>query len=214
MTRRRALSIAFEALVKTYGATAALRGVSGRVPAGSLTLVEGANGSGKSTLLRILGTVVKPTSGSVSYEGFGTDRFAVRAHLGWVSHDPLAYGDLTGRQNVEFAAAGHGLDVVEAWDRCRERFQLGRFSERPLRTNSRGQKQRVALARALVHEPSLVLLDEPTTGLDTSGIDRLMGVVEDECQGGAALVVVTHEASTFASLAEQRISLHRGRRTD
>lgn len=206
--------VVFERLVKTYGATAALRGVSGVVPRGALTMIEGANGSGKTTLLRILGTISRPSAGTLRFEPLGDDPAAVRRHVGWLSHEPLAYGDLSGRQNVELAAAAHGMKPKAVWEEIRERFELGRFAERPLRTNSRGQRQRIALARALVHRPSLVLLDEPTTGLDRAGVTRLVELVRAEMEAGAAVVVVTHEPELFAELATSRIALERGRRVD
>jgi heme exporter protein A len=92
-----------------------------------------------------------------------------------------------------------------------ERFQLGAFALRPLRTCSRGQKQRIALARALVHGPTLVLLDEPTAGLDKSGVERLLGVVREEIDRGAAVVLVSHEPEIFRPLAGARVLLERGR---
>ncbi|AUX26976.1 heme exporter protein A [Sorangium cellulosum] len=198
-------------VVKTYGTTAALRGVNATIEAGRLTLIEGANGSGKSTLLGILGTVVRPTSGTVVYEPLGEDAGQVRGAIGWLSHESLAYPDLTGRQNIELAASFHGLEATEAWRQAEERFELGSFALRPLRTCSRGQRQRIALARALVHEPSLVLLDEPTTGLDRSGVARLLTVVDAEVGRGAAVVVVSHEPEVFRSRAAARLTLERGR---
>lgn len=198
-------------LVKTYGSTVALRGVDAVLESNRVTLIEGANGSGKSTLLGILGTVIRATSGKVDYEPFGQDRMRVRSAIGWLSHETLAYPDLTGRQNVELVARLHGLSPVEAWSRAEERFQLGAFALRPLRTCSRGQRQRVALARALVHGPSLVLLDEPTAGLDRAGVGRLVTVIEDELRRGAGIAVVSHEPDVFRSLATARILLERGR---
>ena len=198
-------------LTKTYGSTVALRGVSAVLEANRVTLIEGANGSGKSTLLGILGTVIRATSGKVDYEPFGHDRMRVRSAIGWLSHETLAYPDLTGRQNVELVARLHGLEPVEAWARAEERFELGAFALRPMRTCSRGQRQRVALARALIHEPSLVLLDEPTAGLDRAGVGRLIKVIEEEVARGAGIAVVSHEPDVFRPLASARILLERGR---
>jgi ABC-type multidrug transport system ATPase subunit len=212
MSRRPRLTrVLGRGLVKSYGPTVALRGVNVTLLPGRLSLIEGANGSGKSTLLGILGTVIKPTSGKVTYEPIGDDPFEVRAEIGWLSHDTLSYAELSGRQNVELAARLVGLDVAEAWSRSAERFELGTFAERPVRTYSRGQRQRLALARALVHEPSLLLLDEPTTGLDKSGVARLLAVVDEEVARGAAVVLVSHEPDLFRERAATRILLDRGR---
>lgn len=201
-------------LIKAYGPTVALRGVSLTIELGKLLVIEGANGSGKSTLLGILGTVIKPTAGRVFYEPLGDDLLAVRAEIGWVSHETMAYPDLSGRKNVELAARLVGLDAAEAWTRAAARFELGPFAERPVRTYSRGQRQRIALARALTHEPSLVLLDEPTTGLDKSGVARLLAVVDEEVARGAAVVVVSHEPELFRERAGARLVLDRGRVVD
>ncbi len=198
-------------LVKTFGATAALRGVSFELLPGELTLIEGANGSGKTTLLRILGTMLRPTSGTVEYAPIGSDPDEVRRRIGWLSHEPLCYGDLTGRANIALAAELLGLDAGEAWGRVEARFELGRFAERPLRTTSRGQRQRIALARALVHEPSLILLDEPTTGLDRAGVARLLAILVEELARGAIVALVSHEPRTFEAMKPRRVELERGR---
>lgn len=198
-------------LVKTYGFTVALRGVDVTIDKARLTLIEGANGSGKSTLLGILGTVIRPTSGSVVYEPLGDDLNDVRYEIGWLSHESLTYPDLSGRKNIELAAKLVGIPLEDVWNRVAERFELGAFALRPVRTYSRGQKQRVALARALVHRPSLVLLDEPTTGLDKAGVKRLLAVVDDEVARGAAVVVVSHEPELFRERAEARWVLERGK---
>lgn len=198
-------------IVKTYGPTVALRGVDVTLTPGAVTLIEGANGSGKTTLLGVIGTVVRPTSGTVRFEPFGDDRHAARRTIGWLSHDTLAYGDLTGRQNIELAAKLQGLDAAGAWALVEERFELGAFARRALRTNSRGQRQRVALARALVHAPSLVLLDEPTAGLDKAGVARLQQVVAEEIERGAIVAVVSHEPEIFGGADVRRIVLDRGK---
>jgi ABC-type multidrug transport system ATPase subunit len=204
------------ALGKRYGATSALRAVDVDLEPGHLTRIEGANGSGKSTLLGTLGWSVAPTSGTVEYIASGRtlEPSEARCTLGWVSHETLAYGDLSGRANVELAARLHGLEIGSAWSSAADRFELGTFAERPLRTNSRGQRQRIALARALVHRPSVVLLDEPTTGLDASGVERLLAVVEEELVAGAIVAVVTHEPEVFVRLGGSVITLERGRRVD
>ncbi|MSP23890.1 MAG: ABC transporter ATP-binding protein [Myxococcales bacterium] len=201
-------------IVKTFGATAALRGVDVVLLPGRLNRIEGANGSGKTTLLRVLGTLLAPSSGTVEYAPLGTDSRRARPHLGWVSHEPFCYADLSGRRNVELAAQFHGMDVRAAWGEVSERFQLGRAAERPLGTNSRGQRQRVALARALVHRPAVVLLDEPTTGLDRQGVAQLVRVVEQELARGAIVALVSHDPEPFGACPQARFVLERGRVVD
>jgi heme exporter protein A len=175
-----------------------------------VSVVLGANGSGKSTLLAIVATLARVTSGKVSHGALGKSREAVRRVLGWVGHDALCYADLTGRENIELSARLHSVPVAEAFEAARERFELASFVERPFRTYSRGQRQRVALARALIHTPKLVLLDEPTTGLDRSSVDRLGGVVKEEAKRGAIVVVVTHDESFADAVGDDRVVLERG----
>lgn len=211
LSRTTITRVVTKGLVKTYGFTVALRGVDVTIEKARLTLIEGANGSGKSTLLGILGTVVRPTSGSVTYEPLGEDLDDVRHEVGWLSHESLTYLDLSGRKNIELAAKLVGMSLDDVWERIADRFELGAFALRPVRTYSRGQKQRVALARALVHAPSLVLLDEPTTGLDKAGVKRLLAVVDDEVSRGAAVVVVSHEPELFRERSGARWVLERGK---
>jgi heme exporter protein A len=201
-------------VTKTFGPVRALVGVSAQFDAGRVTMVLGPNGSGKSTLLSILGTLARPTSGRVSHGTLGKTREQVRTILGWVGHDSLCYGDLTGRENIELAARLHGLSAHGAFEAARTRFDLGAFAERPFRTYSRGQRQRVALARALVHQPQLLLLDEPTTGLDAESVERLRAVVRAEAERGAVVVVITHDEGFAREAGDVRVVLDRGRIKD
>ncbi len=196
---------------KAYGPVRALVGVSCRFAGGSVTTVRGPNGSGKSTLLSIVGTLSRATSGTVDYGELGRGRAQVRRTLGWVGHESLCYPDLTGRQNIELAARLHGCDVSNAYAAARERFELGPFAERRVRTYSRGQRQRVAVARALVHRPQLVLIDEPTAGLDAAATTRLERVVREEAKAGAVVVVVTHDAAFAEAVEGIALWLDRGR---
>jgi ABC-type multidrug transport system ATPase subunit len=205
------VSVQLRSVTKTYGPVRALVGVSTRFEPGRVSVVTGPNGSGKSTLLAVVGTLARVTAGEVDHGGLGRTRAAVRATLGWVGHDSLCYPELTGRENVELAARLYGRDPKEAYARVAARFDLGTYAERPVRTYSRGQRQRVALARALVHQPKLLLLDEPTTGLDASSMERLCDVVREEAKGGAVVVVVTHDAPFGAAIADARVVLERGR---
>ncbi len=206
-----ALRVDLAGVTKTYPpAVRALRGVSARFSAGKVSVVTGANGSGKSTLLAIVGTLAAATSGKVSHGSLGKTREAVRRALGWVGHDALCYADLTGRENIELAARLHGIPVDAAFEAARQRFLLAAFAERPFRTYSRGQRQRVALARALVHEPMLLLLDEPTTGLDKDGVAVLEKVVRAEADRGAVVIVVTHDDAFAKAVADERLLLERG----
>jgi heme ABC exporter ATP-binding subunit CcmA len=207
-----AVVVELKDVTKTYGPIRALVGVSCQFREASVAVVRGPNGSGKSTLLSIVGTLSRPTSGVVDHGELGRRRADVRRTLGWLGHESLCYPDLTGRENIELAARFHGLDPRRAYARALGRFDLAGFAERAVRTYSRGQRQRVALARALVHEPRLLLLDEPTTGLDDAAAARLTDVVREEAARGAAVVVVTHDMAFGEAVASEVVALDRGRR--
>lgn len=203
--------VSVRAVTRRFGGTVALRGVSVEAPPGEVLSLEGPNGSGKTTLLRIMATLLPPDAGEVLYAPGGRDRLALRAEIGWLSHESLAYPDLSGRQNVQLAASFHGVEPEYAWASAAARFDLALFGDRPVRTYSRGQRQRLALARALVHDPSLLLLDEPTTGLDAEGLGRLLAVVEEEVRAGAIVVMVTHDSAVAERVATRRVRLERGK---
>ena len=198
-------------VTRTFGATAALRGVNLELAAGTLTFLEGPNGAGKSTLLAVIGTVLKPTAGEVSYEPVGSDPMLIRRHLGWVAHDSHCYPELTARENVELAARAHGVEVSGAWARVAPRVAAEALSDRRVGTLSRGQRQRVSLARALVHDPSVLLLDEPWTGLDASSSALLERIVVEQRDAGALVVVVSHEPNLADRLGARRVRLENGR---
>ncbi|MDP9152071.1 MAG: ABC transporter ATP-binding protein [Myxococcota bacterium] len=196
---------------KTYGPIRAVLGVSCRFAEGEIAVIRGPNGSGKSTLLAVIGTLTRPSSGLVDYGELGRRRPALRGTLGWVGHESLCYPDLTGRQNVELAARLQGCDPADAYALAAERFDLRPFADRAVRTYSRGQRQRVALARALVHEPRLLLLDEPTTGLDGATTARLADVLGEEAARGAVVVVVTHDMAFAHAVGVRELCMNRGR---
>jgi heme exporter protein A len=198
-------------VTRLFGSTCALRSVSARFEAGSVTFLTGDNGAGKSTLLSVIGTVLKPTSGSVDYQPLGRDPEAARRHIGWLAHESRCYRDLTGRQNLELAARFYGMSVAEACDRVAELVGLGRYAHRSLSTLSRGQRQRIALARALIHEPSVLLLDEPWSGLDRASSERLEHVLDAERGRGTLIVVVFHDAGVVQRFGGRELRLEHGR---
>ena len=199
-------------LVKLYGRTRAPAGSVRLTPASAVTAVEGPNGSGKSTLLHCLALLAKPTSGQIAYGKLDGRKHArqVRRYLGVLTHASMLYPDLTGRENLRFYAELCAAPPPRVDELC-ARFELGRFVDRAVRTYSRGQLQRVALARALVGEPSLLLLDEPSTGLDAKGVRQLVEVVRAERERGVVVVLVTHDQELSAQVADRRVRLRRGK---
>ncbi|HJL18953.1 MAG TPA: heme ABC exporter ATP-binding protein CcmA [Sandaracinaceae bacterium LLY-WYZ-13_1] len=199
-------------LVKVYGATRALVGVDAAFDAGTVTVIEGPNGSGKTTLLDILGQLVRPTRGTVRYGDHEGKSRALRAQIGILAHAAMIYPDLSARENLHLFARLHRLDDPDARiGALVDRFEIGRWGERPARTYSRGQLQRLALARALMHAPRLLLLDEPSTGLDVRAVERLERAVEAERERGAIVVLITHDSALADRLAERRVRLRRGK---
>lgn len=198
-------------VTRMFGATAALRGVDATFEAGTITLLEGPNGAGKSTLLAVIGTVLRPSSGEVVYAPLGTDQERVRAHLGWVSHDSHCYRELSVRENLSFAARVHGLDPASTWEQVHARVDIAHLAERRLGTLSRGQRQRVALARSLLHSPSVLLLDEPWTGLDRRSAEQLESVLFAERTRGTLIVVVSHGEGIAERLGARQVRIESGR---
>jgi heme exporter protein A len=202
-------------LTKVFGPTRALSGVDATFTAGTVTSVEGPNGSGKSTLLSLLALITKPTRGTIRFgDRDATKQPGLRRHIGVLAHAAMVYPDLNAYENLSLFAKLHDLPVDRTLDRERERFGLGAWAGRPARTYSRGQLQRVALARALLHEPTLLLLDEPSTGLDASSLERLIEAVKIERQRGAIVVLVTHDQGFSEQIADRRVKLAQGRVAD
>jgi len=199
-------------LVKVFGATRALSGVELRLRAGCVTAIGGPNGSGKSTLLSILSLVTRPTRGELRFGGRDAvkERSSLRGTLGVVAHSAMLYPDLSGEENLALFAELYGAPASAVAD-ARERFELKHFWQRPTRTYSRGQLQRVSLARALIHAPRLLLLDEPSNGLDQRSTERLVEAVRAERERGAIIALVTHDAALADTLADERVQLIRGR---
>ena len=205
------MAVELHGVTKRFGAVRALAGVDARFEGGRVAVEAGPNGSGKSTLLSIIGTLARPTQGTVSHGSLGPNVLDVRARLGWVGHDTLCYADLTGRENIALAARLHGLEPSAAILAASARFDLASFVDRPVRTYSRGQRQRVALARALVQAPDLLLLDEPSAGLDLASTEKLASVVTEEAERGAVVVVITHDSAFSGRVGHDHWNLARGR---
>ncbi len=201
-------------VTKVYGATRALAGVTVTFRAAQVATVEGGNGAGKSTLLSVLATLARPTSGTVTYGDLELpdDRVAIRTSVGLVGHEAMVYPDLTARESLRFMAVLHDLaDPHGRADSALAAAALDDIADRPARTLSRGQLQRLALARAQLHDPSLLLFDEPTTGLDAASTTRVERSIAEARSRGRIVVVVTHDLAFAARVADVRITLERGR---
>lgn len=206
--------LACRGLTKSFGATRALRGVDLELGAGAFALVGG-NGAGKSTLLRVLGTLMRPDTGELSIDGLDArkDALKARARLGYVGHESMLDPVLTLRENLWFFGRLYG--VAETAARAEDliaRFAASAFADTPVSDLSRGQEQAAALCRALMHQPAVLLLDEPSTGLDAAAQQRLAELIRLEADRGACVLFSTHDA-TLAPVAQRTLSMVDGRLT-
>jgi heme exporter protein A len=200
-------------LTKSYGPTLALAGVDLTFRAGTATVIQGSNGSGKSTLLWLLAMLAYPTRGEIRYGGYGVSRAdGLRGRIGFVAHQLQLYPGLSGHENLLLAAKLQDIPYAEkrSTDLC-EALALGEYWNRPVRTYSRGQAQRVSIARALLHEPRLLLMDEPATGLDVTSTASVVELIEREKQQDAIVIIVTHEAKFASVVADRVLQMDRGR---
>jgi len=203
---------------RTFGRRRAVDGVDFSLDAGDCLALFGPNGAGKTTLMRLIAGLLKPTAGAVHVGGRSLRSDATaRAQVGLISHQSMLYRALTPRENVEFAARLYGVpDVHGAATRALERMRIADRADAPVRALSRGLQQRVSIARAIVHEPRVVLLDEPYTGLDAAGGAALTDMLHLLRSSGAALVLVTHNVDEGLAVASRAAIMLAGRivRTD
>ena len=201
-------------LKKSYGLKPALRGIDLRVEQGQRIALLGANGAGKTTLLRILAGLAKPGAGTASIGGLDIQRDAqaVRSLVGFVAHQPYLYEELTALENLVFFARMYA--VKQSKERAAtllERVGLAKRANERASALSRGQLQRLALARALLHEPRLLLLDEPDTGLDEEGIALLEVLLREHSEGGGTLLLTTHSLERALQWSDRVGLLSNGR---
>jgi heme exporter protein A len=201
-----------EGLEKRFGAVTALRGVDLDVPRGALLAVLGPNGAGKSTLLRLLAGLARPTAGRLRVGSPARDRREARRRVGYVGHATLLYPALTARENLRFAARLYGVaDPAPVVERLLAEQDLGGVADRRAGALSQGQARRLSIARALVHDPEIVLLDEPFAGLDRAGAGRLAARLAALRAGGRTSVLATHDLARAAELADFALVLREGR---
>jgi heme exporter protein A len=203
-------AVALRELGRAYGDRVALSGVTVSVAAGETLAVFGANGAGKTTLLRVLATLLRPGTGSVSVLGRSLPRegWAVRGRIGFVAHEPLLYRDLTARENLRFHARLHAVGAARV-DVLLDAVGMTRRADEPLRALSRGMAQRVAICRAVLHEPELLLLDEPFANLDPGAAGAVSGLIGRA--SGAARVLITHDVEAGLAEADLVLGLRTGR---
>jgi heme exporter protein A len=208
------LAIKISGLRKAFGRAPVLRNVDLEVPWGQVLTLLGPNGSGKTTLIKILATLTKPDAGEVLIGGMALAKQSqsIRRIIGVVTHDPLLYDDLTGRENLRFFARMFGIQGID--ERVEVVTELmgmtPRFDQR-IGTLSHGMKKRFSIARALLHNPAILLMDEPESGLDQEALSLLDAVVTDKTNPLRTVLMTTHSLDRAIALGQRMAILANGR---
>ena len=206
--------IAVVDVARHFGRRKALSHVSFTCEAGDIVGLLGPNGAGKSTLLSILATLMTPSVGRIEYgdRGLLTTGADVRARIGMLGHDLFLYPELTAQENLMFFAELYGLpDAGRLVELALERAGLTARRHDAISGFSRGMRQRVALERALLHEPRLILLDEPFTGLDQTATAALVSRLQERRQAGCLVILATHDLDVASGLLSRAVYLRNGR---
>ncbi|MXX37008.1 MAG: heme ABC exporter ATP-binding protein CcmA [Gemmatimonadetes bacterium] len=205
-------AIVLEGAAKRFGTHTALHPTDLAIAHGQAVLLVGANGAGKSTLLRLVAGLCRPSAGKVKVNGCDPQRIPeARAEVGLLSHQTLLYDELTARENLRFFAQLYGLDNPE--ERLAAALAAVGLNERldqRVGSFSRGMKQRLAIARAILHRPSILLLDEPFTGLDASASTALHRLLCRFRQEGRTCILVTHRPDEAEDLVDRLLVIERG----
>jgi ABC-type multidrug transport system ATPase subunit len=196
-------------LIKQFGRFAALRGVTAEFTAGHLYAILGDNGAGKTTLLRTLAGLIQPTRGQISILGTN-DLRSVCTEVGYMAHPSLLYDEMSGMENLRYFARLYGI-VDE--QRCAEVIRTVRLDPamvRPVGQYSQGMRQRMSLARALLHDPKILLLDEPFSNVDVSSAREMVHLLGNMRDAGKTIFVVTHQASLLEGTADEFVWMDAG----
>ena len=207
-------AIEVKELRKAFGRTPVLRDLDLSVRWGEVLTILGPNGSGKTTLIKILATLTKPDTGEVQVAGLDLTRAGkvVRRIIGVVTHDTLLYDDLTGRENLKFFARMFGLDrTEERIAAAADRMGVSARIHQRISTLSHGMRKRVSIARALLHDPLILLMDEPESGLDQEALGMLEDVVHDRTNPLRTVVITTHNLERGLALGHRMAILAHGK---
>lgn len=213
-TSHKELAIQIKGLSKAYGRTQVLRQLDLDVPWGQVLTILGPNGSGKTTLIKTLATLIRPDSGTVRIGGLEAKRSGqrIRRVIGVVTHDSLLYDDLTGYENLKFFARMFRLDKVE--DRIAavtKRMGMTDRLDQKVGTLSHGMKKRFSIARALLHDPLILIMDEPESGLDQEALSLLEKVIADRTDPYRTVLMTTHNLERGLALSDRMAIISRGR---
>ena len=207
-------AVRVQGLEKSFGEWPVLWDLDMTLPWGELLTLFGANGVGKTTLLRILSTQAKADAGTIQVAGFSQKRKpeAVRRCVGVVGHQTFLYDDLTCRENLVYYGRLYGLENCGARaDEALSRLGLAHRADRRVRTLSNGMQKRLAIARAVLHQPLVLLLDEPAAGLDRESVGMLRSLLEEWTEAGRSVIMTTHDLELGLSWAHQAAILYGGK---
>src|SRR5271165_3145540 len=201
--------IVLKNLVKFFGRFAALRDISDSFAAGRLYVVVGDNGAGKSTLLRVVAGLMQPSQGSVTLLGAKTAR-EVAHRIGYMGHAPLLYDELSGMENLRYFAGLYGLHDDRICKDAMSMVGLDAELSRRVGQYSQGMRQRLSLARAVLHNPELILLDEPFSNVDVRSAREMAAVLGRVRDKGKTIFVVTHQAALMEGIADEFVHMTAG----
>jgi ABC-type multidrug transport system ATPase subunit len=201
-----------EDIFRDYGCLHALNGINLRVEEGEFIAIIGPNGAGKSSLLKIFTSLLSPTKGTLQIFGTkGNDREDVQDRIGMLSHDTFLYDNLTARENLLFFGKLYGMEHAALAERCDyliRKVGLWKRAEDPVKNFSRGMKQRLSFARAIIHDPSLLLLDEPYTGLDMNASSLMENLLMEN--PAVTKIMVTHDLDKAFRLCSRLLIMEAG----
>ena len=207
-------AVSIRGVTKSFGRTPVLRGIDLDVPTGQVLSLLGPNGSGKTTLINILATLTKADAGQVQIGGVALDGNGSRLRrvIGVVTHDPLLYDDLTARENLRFVCRMFGLDRIdERVGRVAELVGMTSRLDQRSGTMSHGMKKRFSIARALLHDPPVLLMDEPDSGLDQEALALLDALISDRSNTRRTVIMTTHNLDRAVALGDRVAILSNGR---
>jgi ABC-type multidrug transport system ATPase subunit len=205
-------SITVSNVIKQFGRFAALRGVTAEFDAGRFHAILGDNGAGKTTLLRALAGLAHPTSGTISI--FGETPQAACRNIGYMAHPSLLYDEMSGMENLRYFA---GLYGIAGDGRCRDVIRSVRLDPeltRPVGQYSQGMRQRMSLARAILHDPKVLLLDEPFSNVDVHSAREMVDLLKSMRDAGKTIFVVTHQAALLDGVADEFVWMQAGQIID
>ena len=204
-------AIDFQNVCKLFGPLTALENISFSIQRGEFVLLAGPNGAGKSTLMRLITGLVQPTTGVVRINGTKPQFDGTQDTIGFLSHQTSLYNDFSARENLDFFARLYGVTKNKRVENIVAVLGIESFQHRRVRELSSGMKQRIAFGQAILHNPELLLLDEPLDGLDTAGVNTFLEQMEDFRKESKTVVVITHRFDELADLLSYVIVLRRGR---